>query len=279
MSKNFTLAYNGKILSLSTPKIMGVINLNNDSFYFGSRIQSETAFIEKAEKMLLDGAAILDIGVASSRPGAEIIDKSLEADLISRYLPILRKAFNDSWISVDTYHSQTASLAIDLGADIINDISGGHIDKNMLEIINRNKCPYIAMHMRGTPNDMQSQVNYEDIMIELLEYFNKIIAQVSPIVKSNLMIDPGIGFAKTLDQNYQILNNLSILKILNQPILIGISRKSLIYKYLEISIEDSLNGTTVLNTIALLKGANILRVHDVKEAHQVISLCNKVENS
>jgi dihydropteroate synthase len=279
MSDNFTLAYNGKILSLSTPKIMGVININNDSFYSGSRIQTESALIDKAEKMLMDGAAIIDIGVASSRPGAAKIDVATESALIKQYLPKVRHHLKDSWISIDTYNSQTAELALDLGADMINDISGGHIDIEMLKTINTRNCPFVAMHMRGTPDNMQSLINYNDIMLELIEYFNAIINQSNPLVQSNLVIDPGIGFAKSLDQNYKIINDLSTLKIINKPILIGISRKSLIYRFLEISIEDSLNGTSVLNTIALLKGANILRVHDVQEANQVISLYNKVKNS
>ena len=269
----------GKLFDLSKPKVMGILNLTPDSFYDGG-VHNEINNIENhVNKMVEDGMDILDIGGYSSKPGAKNISVDEE---ITRVIPILkhiRKIFPDLVISIDTFRSKIASTSLDEGADIINDISGGTLDKNMMSVVAKNNCPYILMHMQGNPQNMQNDPSYENVTLEIIQY----LAQRIKIAHDNnivdLIVDPGFGFGKTLEHNFEILNNLEKFNVLDTPILAGLSRKSMIYKTLKTSSEKALNGTSSLNTIALTKGAKILRVHDVKEAKECIILHEKTISS
>ena len=269
----------GKLFDLSKPKVMGILNLTPDSFYDGG-VHNEINNIENhVNKMVEDGMDILDIGGYSSKPGAKNISVDEE---ITRVIPILkhiRKIFPDLVISIDTFRSKIASTSLDEGADIINDISGGTLDKNMMSVVAKNNCPYILMHMQGNPQNMQNDPSYENVTLEIIQY----LAQRIKIAHDNnivdLIVDPGFGFGKTLEHNFEILNNLEKFNVLDTPILAGFSRKSMIYKTLKTSSEKALNGTSSLNTIALTKGAKILRVHDVKEAKECIILHEKTISS
>ena len=269
----------GKLFDLSKPKVMGILNLTPDSFYDGG-VHNEINNIENhVNKMVEDGMDILDIGGYSSKPGTKNISVDEE---ITRVIPILkhiRKIFPDLVISIDTFRSKIASTSLDEGADIINDISGGTLDKNMMSVVAKNNCPYILMHMQGNPQNMQNDPSYENVTLEIIQY----LAQRIKIAHDNnivdLIVDPGFGFGKTLEHNFEILNNLEKFNVLDTPILAGFSRKSMIYKTLKTSSEKALNGTSSLNTIALTKGAKILRVHDVKEAKECIILHEKTISS
>ena len=269
----------GKLFDLSKPKVMGILNLTPDSFYDGG-VHNEINNIENhVNKMVEDGMDILDIGGYSSKPGTKNISVDEE---ITRVIPILkhiRKIFPDLVISIDTFRSKIASTSLDEGADIINDISGGTLDKNMMSVVAKNNCPYILMHMQGNPQNMQNDPSYENVTLEIIQY----LAQRIKIAHDNnivdLIVDPGFGFGKTLEHNFEILNNLEKFNVLDTPILAGLSRKSMIYKTLKTSSEKALNGTSSLNTIALTKGAKILRVHDVKEAKECIILHEKTISS
>jgi dihydropteroate synthase len=274
-SKN-TLNIRGKVLDISRPKVMGIINVTPDSYYSQSRKQRISEIVQTAEIMLEDGAHFLDIGGYSSRPGASNITVDEELDRVLPAIKAIAEEFPESIISVDTFRSKVADKALDLGASIVNDISGGNLDQDMDELVAKRKVPYIIMHMKGTPLTMQSLSNYENLLIEVMDFFQKRILKLHNLGLTDIIIDPGFGFSKTVEQNYVLLKNLDYFKALELPILAGISRKSMIYKTLEIQPEDALNGTTVLNTIALEKGAGILRVHDVKEAVEVIKLYNKI---
>ncbi|MEM1137903.1 MAG: dihydropteroate synthase [Bacteroidota bacterium] len=268
-----TLLIKGKILSLETPIVMGVLNITPDSFYDGGKwVGDIDKSIEKAGRMLEDGATIIDVGGYSSRPGAT--DVSLSEEL-SRVLPVIEalvKAYPEAIISIDTFRAEVATKAVAFGATIVNDISGGNLDKEMFATVAKLQVPYILMHMRGTPKSMQSLLTYDDLLLEMLQYFNEKVESLKKIGCKDIIIDPGFGFAKSLAQNYWLLSHLAQFKILNLPILIGVSRKSMIYKKLGITANEALNGTTVLNTLALRNGASILRVHDVLEAHQITRL-------
>lgn len=251
---------------------MGIINVTPDSFYSGSRAASAETALEQANKMLAEGAAMLDVGGQSTRPGSESITAGEE---IARVVPVIEAIITkhpQAIISVDTYDATVAEAAITAGAAIINDISGGMLDDNMLTTAARLRAPYICMHMRGTPATMQQHAVYNDVTKEVLEYFIERISTCKQAGINDVIADPGFGFAKTPAHNFALLHNLDVFKVLGIPVLAGISRKSTIYKTLGITAEDALNGTTVLNTIALLKGANILRVHDVKEAVEAVKL-------
>ncbi len=269
----------GRLFDLSKPKVMGILNLTPDSFYDGG-IHNEINKIEDhVNKMVNDGMDILDIGGYSSKPGAKNISVDEE---LSRVIPILkhiRKIFPELVISIDTFRSKIASASLNEGADIINDISGGTLDKNMMSIVAKNNCPYILMHMQGNPQNMQNDPSYENVTLEIIQY----LAQRIKIAHDNnivdIIVDPGFGFGKTLEHNFEILNNLEKFNVLDTPILAGFSRKSMIYKTLKTSSEKALNGTSSLNTIALTKGAKILRVHDVKEAKECIILHEKTISS
>ena len=261
-----------KLLDLSIPVVMGIVNATPDSFYDGSREESAAGAIDKAREMISSGAKIIDIGGYSTRPGA--VDISIEEE-IGRVIPIiksLRSEFPELIISIDTFRSQVAETAILAGANIINDVSGFEIDPEIMEVAAKFKVPYILMHMRGTPETMQSLTDYDNIFKDLSLYFSRKIKQLKDAGVNDIILDPGFGFAKTIDQNHHLLRNLEAFHLFEKPILAGLSRKSMIYKKLGITAEESLNGTIALNAIALEKGAKILRVHDVKEARDLIDL-------
>ncbi len=261
-----------KLLDLSTPKIMGIVNITPDSFYENSRFNSINNILSQIEKHLDDGADIIDIGGYSTRPGASNISIEEELKRISEPIKTIKSIFPNCILSCDTFRSQVAQIAIDNGADIINDISGGELDKNMINVIAKNKTPYILMHSKGTPQTMQSHTDYKSIFKEMINYFSQKLELLHELGLTEIIIDPGFGFAKTIEQNFELLNKLEDFYFLKQPILVGVSRKSMIYKKLDTTPNESLNGTTILNTIAISKGANILRVHDVKEAKEIVKL-------
>tara|TARA_B100000989_G_scaffold86274_1_gene61970 strand:+ start:24 stop:851 length:828 start_codon:yes stop_codon:yes gene_type:complete len=269
----------GKLYDLSRAKVMGILNVTPDSFYDGGVHNKSNEIENHVNKMINDGMDILDIGGYSSRPGAKIINENEE---MSRVLPILKhlkKVFPDLIVSIDTFRSTVANASLAEGADMINDISSGTLDNKMMNVISEYNCPYILMHMQGNPQNMQNDPNYNDVTIEIIQYLaQKVkIAHDSNIV--DLIVDPGFGFGKTKDHNFEILNNLEKFKILELPVLAGFSRKSMIYETLKTSSENALNGTSSLNTIALMKGVKILRVHDVKEAKECIILHEKTISS
>ncbi len=263
-------------MDLSTPKIMGILNLTPDSFYDGGRNNNPVQAIKKTEELLSEGAHIIDLGAYSSRPGAKHITEEEEHD---RLIPVVRgivKEFPKSVLSIDTFRSSVARSAIMEGAHIINDISGGEMDKEMFQTVASLQVPYILMHMKGTPQTMSSETDYQDITTEVCQYFAIKINQLKQLGVKDIVVDPGFGFAKTPDQSYELLKNLDHLKITGHPVLAGLSRKSMIYKTLGTDAENALNGTIAANTIALMKGANILRVHDVKAARESITIFQKV---
>jgi len=273
-----TLNLNGKVHDLTTPKIMGILNVTEDSFFDGGRYLDKKSIISKVENMLNEGADIIDIGGYSSRPGASHIRESLEFERVQLGIEATREISKSIPISVDTFRSGIAKKCLDLGANMVNDISGGEIDKNMFELISEYKVPYIIMHMVGSPDNMMGNTQYDDLLEDILNYFAKKLRQLTQFGIKDVIIDVGFGFSKTLIQNHELLHHLDLIKILNVPILVGISRKSMIYKALNTSPENTLNGTTVLNTLATLKGANILRVHDVKEAKELINLVKLINH-
>ena len=262
----------GKLVDLSTPKIMGILNVTPDSFYDGGVHNSDKKILKHVEKMLNDGAAFIDIGAYSSRPNGINIDENEELNRVVPALELVNNKFPNTIISIDTFRSKVAEACLNSGASIINDISAGEMDKKMMKIVGKYKVPYIMMHMKGNPQNMISRTNYDDMLKEIIKYFSKKINQALSYKINDMIIDPGFGFAKDLRQNYNLLSNMDLLKILDKPIMVGISRKSMIYKSLKTSAKESLNGTTVLNTVSLIKGASILRVHDVKEASECIKL-------
>lgn len=270
----YSINCHGKLLNLSAPIVMGIINATPDSFYKGHLNAGEGTILTMAGKMIEEGAAILDIGGQSTRPGSKPIGAEEE---INRVLPLIKKIhteFPDTVISIDTYNSMVARAAVEAGASIINDISGGNLDKDMLRTVAALNVPYICMHMQGEPATMQKEPMYTDVVKEVLDFFITKIDECNRFGIKDLIIDPGFGFGKTIEHNFQLLKRLHVLSITNKPILAGLSRKSTIYKTLSVTATDALNGTTVLNTMALLNGASILRVHDVKEAREAILLYN-----
>ncbi len=267
-----TINCKGQLLDLSTPKVMGILNITPDSFYDGGKHKIEKDILKHVEKMLTEGATFIDIGAYSSKPGADFVN---EAEELKRILPIVSsilKEFPNTLLSIDTFRSEVARQCIDTGAAIINDISAGKLDDNMLETVAKLGVPYVMMHMKGTPQTMQQHTNYNNLVKDILFYFSERLAVARKLGIVDFIIDPGFGFAKTLEQNFELLNQLELFNMLELPLLVGISRKSMIYKTLQNSANEALNGTTALNTIALQKGANILRVHDVKEAMETIML-------
>ena len=262
----------GELYSLESPKVMGILNLTPDSFYDGGKFSSEKKILTHVVSMIENGMDILDIGGYSSRPGAKNISVKEEEERVIPTLKYLRKEFKDLIISIDTFRSEVARKSIENGADIINDISAGEIDEEIMNIVSENNIPYIIMHMKGNPQTMQKNPKYNDICREIISYLAQRVKKAREYKINDLIIDPGFGFGKTLEQNYVILSNLHHFNIIDLPLLVGFSRKSMITKALKIEKEFALNGTTILNTIALMKGAKILRVHDVKEAKECIQL-------
>ena len=268
----FTLNCKGKLLTIEQPLVMGIINATPDSFYKGDLNAGLQKIVEKAGKMIMEGADIIDIGGQSTRPGSIRISASEE---IQRVIPVINSIvanYPQIILSIDTYHSQVAEAAIKAGASIVNDISAGSLDPEMINCVSSLNVPYICMHMKGTPENMQNNPTSEDLVKEVLDFFINKIDQCKRAGIKDLVIDPGFGFGKTIHQNFILLKQLSVFKILDQPILAGLSRKSMIYKTLGIDVSQALNGSAVLNTIALQQGASILRVHDVKEAKEAITL-------
>jgi dihydropteroate synthase len=253
---------------------MGILNVTPNSFFDGGKYKNESEILSQVEKMLEEGATFIDIGGYSSKPNAEFVSESEELQRIVPIVNLILKHFPETLISIDTFRSEVAKVCIENGAAIINDISAGNLDDKMMETIAKYNVPYIMMHLRGTPQTMQSMTNYENIVKEILFYFSERIAKARSFGINDLIIDPGFGFAKTLEQNYEVLQKMELFEMLELPLLAGFSRKSMIYKTLKAEAEEALNGTTVLNTISLTKGAKILRVHDVKEAMECVSLFN-----
>ncbi len=271
--QKYTLQIKGRLITLDKPKVMGILNLTPDSFFEGSRVKNNPVdLLPKASKMIADGADILDLGGYSTRPGASDISIQEEIDRVVPAIEAIRAEFPYALLSIDTFRAKVAKAAVDAGADLVNDISAGNLDEDMLPIVAKLKVPYIAMHMKGNPQNMQMLSAYSDILEEILYYFAEKVDLIRKLGIKDVIIDPGFGFAKTTDQNFYLLRNLKSFEALGLPLLAGISRKSMIYKTLQINAQESLNGTTSLNMFALLQGANILRVHDVKEAKETIIL-------
>jgi len=268
----FSLNLNGQLTSLQEPLVMGICNINADSFYEGSRVHGIDEFITRCESLSLEGAQIIDIGIASSRPGASLIDATEEISIAKPYLEELNKQLPHLTFSLDTYNASTADLAIQFGAAIINDISGGNIDPNMLTTVANGNVGYVAMHMKGTPKTMQNQPQYDDVTKDVIYALSEVKNRCEQAGISDVIIDPGFGFGKSVAHNYELFNNLDHFKVLDTPILVGISRKSMIYKPLNITPKDALSATAALHLKALENGVNILRVHDVKEAVQIIEI-------
>jgi len=268
-----TINCQGKLIDLTIPKVMGILNITPNSFYDGGTYSDAKSILTQVEKMLIEGATFIDVGAYSSKPNAEFVSEEEEIQRLIPVITLVLKHFPETLISVDTFRSNVAKLAVENGACIINDISAGNLDDKMMETVANLHVPYIMMHMKGTPQTMSSLTEYENFIKELLFYFSEKVAKARSFGIHDLIVDPGFGFAKTLEQNFELLYNLEVFKMLELPILVGFSRKSMIYKSLDTSAEFALNGTTVLNTIALQKGAKILRVHDVKEAVECVKLC------
>jgi dihydropteroate synthase len=269
----------GRLLDLSIPRVMGIMNITSDSFYAGSRFNSVSEIISAAGQMIADGVDILDVGAYSSRPGAKDIPANEESDRVINAIILIRKNFPEAIISVDTFRSEIARKAVEVaGADIINDISGGEADDRMFDTAVELNVPYVLMHMKGTPQTMQNNPVYEDVIAEILRWFGERIHRLKSAGLKDIIIDPGIGFGKTTEHNFEILKCLGDFSVTGLPLMVGISRKGLIWKTLGITADEALNGTTAMNAVALQNGADILRVHDVKEAVQTIRLIEKIRN-
>lgn len=276
ISANKTLRIRGKIIDLSKPKIMGILNVTPDSFYDGGFYTTEHDILTQADKMIREGADFLDIGGYSSRPGSHNITPDEEWKRVQKAIKSIKKEFPQIILSIDTFRATVAQRAINEGCDMINDIGAGQLDNDMFNTVAALQVPYIIMHMRGTPQTMSQLTTYDNFIKEVIDYFHALLFQLNQQGIKDVLVDPGFGFAKTVDQNFELLNALDQLHILGKPLLIGVSRKSMIWKTLNTTPEFSLNGSTVLNTIGLLKGASIVRVHDVKEAKETINLLSKM---
>lgn len=273
-----TINCNGKLIDLSYPKIMGILNVTPDSFFDGGKYHSDKEILLKTEKMLLDGATFIDVGAYSSRPNTKNLSLKDELNRIIPVIYLLIKNFPKIHISIDTFRAKVAEETLNLGACIINDISAGNLDKKMFEVISKYQVPYILMHMKGIPRNMQNNPNYSNVITEITSFFSEKIKKLRSLQINDIILDVGFGFGKTINHNYKILNNLDIFKQFDLPILTGTSRKSMLYKVLNSTPDKMLNATTVSNTILLLNGSNILRVHDVKEATECIKIVNAINN-
>jgi dihydropteroate synthase len=272
----FSINCKGRLLRLEEPVIMGILNVTPDSFFAGSRVNNEAA-LARAEEMLLQGATFIDIGGQSTRPGSERVS---EEDELKRVLPVVEtiaKNFPLALISIDSFYSKVAKYAVEAGASVVNDVSAGSIDEKMIETVAALRVPYVLMHMKGNPQIMQQSAVYEDVVIEVFDSLNKNIRKCEEAGIRDIIVDPGFGFGKTIEHNFTILSRLKEFKALEKPLMVGLSRKSTIYKTLGVPVEESLNGSSVLHTIALMNGAELLRVHDVKEARQAVILYQSVK--
>ena len=275
----YTLNCNNTLIDLSTPRVMGIINVTPDSFYDGGKTDTSQAILQQAQKILLEGATFLDIGGFSSRPGADPISETEEMQRVLPSIELLIKEFPEVIISVDTFRSTIAKKAIEAGAAMVNDISGGMMDEQMLTTVAQLQVPFVMMHMRGTPQTMTTKTQYENVTREVLRFFSERIALARKEGINDIIVDPGFGFSKTRSQSFELLNHLELFQHLDLPLLVGISRKSMIYNTLGVTPQEALNGTTTLHGVALLKGASILRVHDVKEAVESVLLILKLRGS
>jgi len=266
----------GQLIDLSIPKVMGILNVTPNSFFDGGKYKNEAEIISQVDKMLSEGATFIDIGAYSSKPSAEFVTEQEEIERIVPVIELILKHFPETLLSIDTFRAAVAKASIESGAAIINDIAAGELDDKMFEVIAKYNVPYIMMHMRGNPQTMQSLTQYDDIVKEMLFYFSEKVKHARSLGINDLILDPGFGFAKTTDQNYEVLQKMELFNLLELPVLAGVSRKSMIYKTLGNTAQEALNGTTVINTIALTKGAKILRVHDVKEAVECVTLFVKI---
>lgn len=273
-----TINCKGTLIDLSTPKVMGIVNVTPDSFFDGGKLTNSDEIVLQVEKMLNDGATFIDLGGYSSKPGAEFVSETEELNRVIPIVKLLVEKFPAILLSIDTFRSEVAKQSVENGAAIINDISAGLLDEKMLETVAKLQVPYIMMHMKGTPKTMQSLANYDDLLKEMNFYFSERIAKARNFGLNDIIIDPGFGFAKTIEHNYELLQNLEVLQFHELPILAGISRKSMIYKTLDSKPENALNGTTFLHAFCLQKGTNILRVHDVKEAVECVKLMSQFDN-
>lgn len=272
-----TININGQLIDLSTPRVMGIVNVTPDSFYSGSRKRSATEVVERCAQILREGGTMIDVGAQSTSPASPFLDAKEEAGRLMPALKLIRREFPDVILSVDTFYADVAKEAVEeYGANMINDISGGQIDERMFPVVAQLNVPYILMHMRGTPQTMQQLTHYDNFIQDILYYFSERKAKLNQLGVSDVIIDPGFGFSKTMSQNYELMAYLKYFHIFEEPILVGLSRKSMIYKLLGITPEESLNGTSALNTVALLSGAHILRVHDVKEAVECVKIIGEV---
>lgn len=273
----YTINVGGKLMDLSEPQVMGILNVTPDSFYSASRKSSEVEIGERVNAIISEGGSIIDIGAYSSRPGADNISASEEMSRLRGALQILRNEAPEAVVSVDTFRADVAKMCVEeYGVQIINDISGGELDPQMFQTVAALGVPYILMHMKGNPQTMQVEPHYDDLLTEMLQYFGSKVQQLHELGVKDVILDPGFGFAKTLEHNYELMNRMQDLQVLGLPMLVGVSRKSMIYRLLGGTPEGALNGTSVLNTLALLKGASILRVHDVKEAAEVVQIVKKM---
>ncbi|WP_243473873.1 dihydropteroate synthase [Winogradskyella sp. MH6] len=271
-----TINCKGQLIDISTPKVMGILNVTPDSFHDGGQYKNESSILKQAETMLKESATFIDIGGYSSRPGADFVSENEELNRVVPVVELILKQFPETLISIDTFRSEVAKKSIEAGAAIINDISAGLLDENMISTVGQLGVPYIMMHMKGNPKTMQQQTDYDDLVKDINSYFAERIAKAHAAKINDIIIDPGFGFAKTTEQNYELLNNMELLQIVDKPILAGVSRKSMIYKTLNTTSENALNGTTALHMVALQKGAKILRVHDIKEAVECVTLFNQL---
>lgn len=268
----YRLNVSGRLLELSTPVVMGIVNLTPDSFHLASRVSEQEAILDLVGRHLREGVAILDLGAQSTRPGADLLDAETEWSRLSPALELIRGNFPEAILSIDTFYASVAERAVAKGADIINDVSGGQLDAAMFSTIGRLKVPYVLMHMQGTPKSMQRSPEYRDVTAEVIRHLAEGIDRLRQSGVPDVIVDPGFGFGKDLSHNYTLLRNLDAFRVLDAPLLVGLSRKSMVYKVLGTTAEQALNGTTVLNTLALTGGAKILRVHDVREAVEAIRL-------
>ncbi|MCV6628259.1 MAG: dihydropteroate synthase [Flavobacteriaceae bacterium] len=272
-----TIHCKGNLISLKRPKIMGILNITPDSFYDGGKYKSDKDFLAQTEKMLQEGATFIDLGAYSSRPGAQNISESEESQRLLPIVSLILKHFPDALLSIDTFRSNIARNAVEAGAAMINDISAASLDPQMLDTIAQLQVPYIMMHMQGTPQNMQQNPTYQDVLIDINHYFSEKVRQARQKHIHDIIIDPGFGFGKTIDHNFELLHKMELLHFHEAPILVGISRKSMIYKTLNSTPTEAGNGTTALHSFVLQKGANILRVHDVKEAQECVTLWGKLQ--
>ncbi len=278
--KQYTINVNGQLIDLSRPQVMGILNVTPDSFYSGSRKQTEWEIRERVEQIVNEGGQMIDIGAYSSRPGADDVSEEEEMRRLREGMKIVKELAPDMPASVDSFRANVAKMCVEeLGVGIINDISGGELDKDMFKTVAKLGVPYILMHMKGTPQTMQQAPHYDDLMKEVMMYFAEKVQKLRDLGQKDIILDPGYGFAKTLDHNYQLLCQQEMLQVFDLPLLVGISRKSMIYRLLDTCPQEALNGTSVLNTIALQKGANILRVHDVKECVEVVKIVRKMHEA